>query len=138
MKKLLLLILIHVGVVFIAFPQSIRDTVSAYTYVPYGIVKLDCVIKNDIMYRYHSDTSGRYYISTADKNFTNSNMNIGSDFHKIKNLGSIKNYLGWGYYLQLPSGWNAYLCMDKSEIDSSKVVFFFSTEKEVFERIIAR
>jgi len=65
-------------------------------------------------------------------------MNIGSEFHKIKNLGSLKNYLGWGYYLELPTGWNAYLCLDKSEIDSSKVVIFFSTEKEVFERIIAR
>lgn len=138
MKKLFLLTLFHIGVLFTVFSQSFIDTVSAYTYVPYGIVKLDFVIKNDIMYRYHSDTSGRYYISTADKNFTNSNMNIGSEFHKIKNLGRLKNYLGWGYYLQLPSGWNAYLCMDKSEIDSSKVVFFFSTEIEVFERIIAR
>lgn len=137
MKKLLLLILIHVGVVFTAFPQSIRDTVSM-RYVPYGIVKLDCVIKNDIMYSYHSDTSGRYYISTADKNFTNSNMNIGSEFHKIKNLGRLKNYIGWGYYLELPAGWNAYLCMDKSEIDSSKVLFFFSMEKEIFESILEK
>ncbi|HLS38158.1 MAG TPA: hypothetical protein VK023_07790 [Sphingobacterium bovisgrunnientis] len=137
MKKSLLLILFHIGVVFTVFSQSIRDTVSMH-YVPYGIVKLDSVIKNDIMYSYHSDTSGRYYISTSDKNFTNSNMNIGSEFHKIKNLGSLKNYLGWGYYLELPTGWKAYLCLDKSEIDCSKVVFFFSTEKEVFERIIAR
>jgi len=55
MKKLLL-VLIHIGVVFTVFSQSIRHTVSMH-YVPYGIVKLDFVIKNDIMYRYHSDTS---------------------------------------------------------------------------------
>ncbi|WP_160067134.1 hypothetical protein [Sphingobacterium bovisgrunnientis] len=102
MKKSLLLILFHIGVVFTVFSQSIRDTVSMH-YVPYGIVKLDSVIKNDIMYSYHSDTSGRYYISTSDKNFTNSNMNIGSEFHKIKNLGSLKiTWAGaiiWNYLL---------------------------------------
>jgi hypothetical protein len=137
MKIFLLVMFLQIGFVCAVFSQSIRHTVSMH-YVPYGIVKLDSVIKNDIMYRYHSDTSGRYYINTADKNFTNSNMNIGSEFHKIKNLGSLKNYLGWGYYLELPTGWNGYLCLDKSEIDSSKVLFFFSMEKEIFESILEK
>ncbi len=134
----LLLILLQIGFVCTVFSQSFRDTVSAHTYVPYGIVKLDSVIKNGIMYRYHTNATGRYYISSDDKNFTKSNMKIGSKFHKIKNLGRLKNYIGWGYYLELPAGWNAYLCMDKSEIDSSKVLFFFSMEKEIFESILEK
>ena len=137
MKKLSLLILIQIGFVCAVFSQSIRDTVSMH-YIPYGLVKLDSVIKNDIMYRYHTNASGSYYISSDDKNFTNSNMNIGSEFHKIKNLGSLKNYLGWGYYLELPTGWNALLCLDKSEIDTSKVLLFFSMEKEVFESVLEK
>lgn len=139
MKKLLLFILFHIGVVFTLFSQSFIDTVSAHTYVPYGFVKLDSIIKTDILYKFHSDsTSDRYYVSSHDRIFTDAGIKDGNQFQKIKHLGKLQEYRGWGYYVQLSSGWNAYLCLNKSEIESSKVLFFFSTKKEVFERIIAR
>jgi hypothetical protein len=138
MKKSLLLILFHICV-YTVFSQSFIDTISAFTYVPYGFVKLDSVINNDISYKYYGDSSsGRFYVSCNAVNFTNSNILVGSEFLKVNHLGNLKNYKGWGYYLELSSGWNAYLCFNKSEIDSSKVLFFFSTKKKVFERIIAR
>ncbi|MCA5006466.1 hypothetical protein [Sphingobacterium bovistauri] len=139
MKKGIFIILFQLVLVFSVFPQSFIDKVSAQTYVPHGFVKLDSLVKNEILYKYHGDNKKhQYFVSSHNRSFIDTGIKIGSEFQTIERLGKLKQHRGWGYYLQLPSGWNAYLCLNKSEIDSSKVIFFFSTQKELYSQITSK
>lgn len=99
---------------------------STYIFLPSGaIVESFQVVENQIEYSVGISNGRIVYIATDDNNFTINGLKINDRLPQsyLKREWGFRP--GWGYYIEIESGWYACLDFSKHPDEESRIQFFF-------------
>lgn len=135
MNKIILLLLVSILCLsscssknYLTLGSEFKGTKANNTmvFIPNGtLVNSSPIVENDIEYTVGVLNDKIIYIDTTDKNFTISNLKINDrlpESYFNRDWGYIP---GWGYYIEIESGWYAGFDFQTKPTEESRIQWFF-------------
>ncbi|BEH00164.1 hypothetical protein [Bacteroides sedimenti] len=134
MNKIILLSLVSIMSLscsskkYLTLNSIVKETKANNTFffVPNGaLIKSFPIIEKNIEYTVGVLNNKAIYIGTTDKNFTISGLKINDKLPESYFVGEWGYRAGWGYYIEIESGWYAGFDFKTKPNRDSRVQWFF-------------